>query len=341
MMIEPLALGVIGLGRAGMMHLQNLLNEPSVKVVAVADANLAQLALPEQLQAKVYDDASDLLANPQVKAVCIFAPTNAHEGLVRAAANAGKHIFCEKPLSMATDEAVSVELLRTVKRAGVQLQIGFNRRFDPQFQMVHDQTAKAAPAERQVVKITSRDPDLLPHALIQKIGGLVFDFTMHDFDMARYLMGKNVIQVFATGSTLIDPTLREIDDVDTLATVLTFEDGSLAVIDNSRRAVYGYDQRVEVFGSFGMVKAENTSGYTVEAYTDTAIELPKPYPHFSSRYQSAYQAELRAFAHAIQVEEQVPVSGIDALMAQRVAIAAMTSLHTHLPVAVDPQVPVL
>lgn len=333
--------GIIGLGRAGQMHLKNLMTIPEIEIEQVADvfienvsSHLNDIGITNQTR-----DYHDILNNPKVDTVFIFTSTNTHEEIVTAAAKAGKNIFCEKPLSMNLVEEASLNVLREVKKAGVKLQIGFNRRMDPQFRNIYEIVRMGKIGTPQVVKITSRDPDLLPHDLIQRIGGLLFDFTMHDFDMARYMMNSNITEVYAKGGTLIDPTLKDIDDIDTLALVLQFENGTYGLIDNSRRAVYGYDQRVEVFGSEGMLKAENVSSSTVELYNNKHEELAKPLPIFKQRYHEAYLAEMHAFVRAILEDEPLVAQGRDVIMAQRAAIAAKKSLETGLPQKVDTTYP--
>ncbi|ASD33926.1 inositol 2-dehydrogenase [Lactiplantibacillus plantarum] len=333
--------GIIGLGRAGQMHLKNLMTIPEIEIEQVADvfienvsSHLNDIGITNQTR-----DYHDILNNPKVGTVFIFTSTNTHEEIVTAAAKAGKNIFCEKPLSMNLVEEASLNVLREVKKAGVKLQIGFNRRMDPQFRNIYENVRMGKIGTPQVVKITSRDPDLLPHDLIQRIGGLLFDFTMHDFDMARYMMNSNITEVYAKGGTLIDPTLKDIDDIDTLALVLQFENGTYGLIDNSRRAVYGYDQRVEVFGSEGMLKAENVSSSTVELYNNKHEELAKPLPIFKQRYHEAYLAEMHAFVRAILEDEPLVAQGRDVIMAQRAAIAAKKSLETGLPQKVDTTYP--
>lgn len=333
--------GIIGLGRAGQMHLNNLMTMPDIKIVQVADVFIENIS--EKLNGMGITnqtrDYHELLSNPEIDTVFIFTSTDTHEEIVTAAAKAGKNIFCEKPLSMNQHEEASLNVLQAVKDAGVKLQIGFNRRMDPQFRNVYENVRNGKIGTPQVVKITSRDPDLLPHDLIQRIGGLLFDFTMHDFDMARYMMNSNITEVYAKGGTLIDPTLKDINDIDTLALVLQFENGAYGLIDNSRRAVYGYDQRVEVFGSEGMLKAENVSDSTVELYNDKHIELKKPLPMFQERYKPAYVAEMRAFVNSILNDEPVVAEGLDVVMAQRAAVAAQKSIETGLPQKVDTTYP--
>ena len=337
-MIKKINAGIIGLGRAGQMHLNNLLTIPEINIVQVADVFIDKISekLNDMGITNQTNDYHDVLENSDIDTVFIFTSTDTHEQIVTDAANAGKNIFCEKPLSMNLIESASINVLKAVKANNVKLQMGFNRRMDPQFRNVYKQVREGKIGTPQVVKITSRDPQVLPHDLIQRIGGLLFDFTMHDFDMSRYMMNSNITEVYAKGNTLIDPGLKEINDVDTLAVVVQFENGTYGVIDNSRQAVYGYDQRVEVFGSKGMLKAENVNESTVEYYNDKQTVLQKPLPTFVERYKNAYIAEMKAFVNSIINDTPVVASGEDVIMAQRAAIAAQKSLDTGKPVQVDP-----
>lgn len=339
--MKKIKCGVIGAGRVGMMHISNLIQMPEVQIVAVADLFIdnAKAELGQMGITHTYQDYHELLVNDDIEAVFVFTSTDTHEEIVIAAARAGKHIFCEKPLSMDLNEEASIKVLEEVKKHGVKLQIGFNRRIDQQFRNIYEQVRAGKIGDPQIVKITSRDPDLLPYDLIKRIGGLLFDFTMHDFDMARYMMGSNITEVYAKGGTLIDPKLQEIGDVDTLAIVLQFENGAFALIDNSRRAVYGYDQRVEVFGSEGMLKAENVNQSTVEHYTSSSTNLKKPLPIFNERYRDAYMEETRFFVRALLDGTPLLATGEDVIMAQRAAVAAQRSLETGEPVKVDPVLP--
>ncbi|EST89136.1 inositol 2-dehydrogenase [Vagococcus lutrae] len=341
--MKKLKCGVVGTGRVGMMHIQNLLNIPEIEILGVSDLYIEQTK--EKLNMLGIDncfvDYNELLKIEEIEALFIFSSTDSHEEIAIAAANAKKHIFCEKPLSMDTDEEASLTVLRAVKENDVKMQMAFNRRVDKQFRKIYENVRAGKIGEPQVIKITSRDPDLLPHELIKRIGGLLFDFTMHDFDMARYMAGSNIKEVYAKGNTLIDPTLKEINDVDTLALVLEFENGAFGLIDNSRRAVYGYDQRVEVFGSKGMMKAENVNDSTVELYSDEVVELEKPLPIFMERYQQAYDTEVRLFVKAILDNEPLIATGMDVIMAQRAAVAAQKSIETGKPVAVDTSYPII
>ncbi|GEP22990.1 inositol 2-dehydrogenase [Lentilactobacillus diolivorans] len=336
--METIKAGVIGLGRAGQMHLHNLMTIPEIDILQVADVfidkfsdKISDLGFTNQTS-----DYHDILNNPEINTVFVFTSTDTHEQIVTDAANAGKNIFCEKPLSMDTNEEASANVLKAVKENHVKLQIGFNRRMDPQFHNIYEQVRSGKIGTPQVVKVTSRDPDLLPHDLIQRIGGLLFDFTMHDFDIARYMMGSNITEVYAKGGTLIDPTLKEINDIDTLALVVQFENGAYGLIDNSRKAVYGYDQRVEVFGSAGMLKAENVSNSTVELYTKDNETKKNPLPIFTQRYKEAYTIEMKAFVQSLLNGAPLVATGEDVIMAQRAAIAAQKSIKSGKPVKVDP-----
>ncbi|HAF6462993.1 TPA: D-chiro-inositol-2-dehydrogenase IolG2 [Salmonella enterica] len=334
--MEKLRCGVIGLGRVGKMHVENMYLLPQLDIICAADYFIEEMSdwLYSVNITSRYKDYQELLQRDDIEAVFIFTSTDMHEEIVTAAAQAGKHIFCEKPLSMNEDEQASMAVLRKVKEKGVTLQVAFNRRFDPQFHEVFELVRSGKIGRPQMIKITSRDPDLLPHDLIKRIGGLIFDFTMHDFDMARFMMQDEVSEVYVKGNTLIDPSLKNIDDVDTLAVMLTFRNGGYALIDNSRRAVYGYDQRVEVFGSEGMAYADNVSESTVKVFNSQHCIMKNPLPDFTVRYREAYRTEILHFIDSVLHHTPVVCTGEDALLAQRIAIAAQQSLKSGLPVKI-------
>lgn len=325
--------GIIGLGRIGMVHLHNILTMPEVNVIEVADTNVAdKTAELDQLGIKNRtDNYHDILNNSKIDTVFIFTSTDTHEQMVTEAANAKKNIFCEKPLSMSLDESKSLAVLKAVKDNGVKLQMGFNRRSDPQFDQIHRQVINGDIGTPQVVKITSRDPEVTPHELIKRIGGLLFDFTMHDFDMARFMMQSDISEVYVNAGRLVDPGLAELNDYDTAVMTLKFANGTFGVIDNSRRAVYGYDQRVEVFGSKGMLKAENVSDSTVELYDSQEEHKTNPLPAFPERYKRAYYLEIHKFVDSLLNGTPLAATGEDVVMAQRAAVAAMKSIKTGLP----------
>ncbi|EBV4670562.1 D-chiro-inositol-2-dehydrogenase IolG2 [Salmonella enterica] len=334
--MKKLRCGVIGLGRVGKMHVENMYLLPQLDIICAADYFIEEMSdwLYSVNITSGYKNYQELLQRDDIEAVFIFTSTDMHEEIVTAAAQAGKHIFCEKPLSMNEDEQASMAVLRKVKEKGVTLQVAFNRRFDPQFHEVFELVRSGKIGRPQMIKITSRDPDLLPHDLIKRIGGLIFDFTMHDFDMARFMMHDEVSEVYVKGNTLIDPSLKNIDDVDTLAVMLTFRNGGYALIDNSRRAVYGYDQRVEVFGSEGMAYADNVSESTVKFFNSQHCIMKNPLPDFTVRYREAYRTEILHFIDSVLHHTPVVCTGEDALLAQRIAIAAQQSLKSGLPVKI-------
>ncbi|EHQ4887786.1 D-chiro-inositol-2-dehydrogenase IolG2 [Salmonella enterica] len=334
--MKKLRCGVIGLGRVGKMHVENMYLLPQLDIICAADYFIEEMSdwLYSVNITSGYKNYQELLQRDDIEAVFIFTSTDMHEEIVTAAAQAGKHIFCEKPLSMNEDEQASMAVLRKVKEKGVTLQVAFNRRFDLQFHEVFELVRSGKIGRPQMIKITSRDPDLLPHDLIKRIGGLIFDFTMHDFDMARFMMQDEVSEVYVKGNTLIDPSLKNIDDVDTLAVMLTFRNGGYALIDNSRRAVYGYDQRVEVFGSEGMAYADNVSESTVKVFNSQHCIMKNPLPDFTVRYREAYRTEILHFIDSVLHHTPVVCTGEDALLAQRIAIAAQQSLKSGLPVKI-------
>ncbi|EBL5303008.1 D-chiro-inositol-2-dehydrogenase IolG2 [Salmonella enterica subsp. enterica serovar Infantis] len=334
--MKKLRCGVIGLGRVGKMHVENMYLLPQLDIICAADYFIEEMSdwLYSVNITSGYKNYQELLQRDDIEAVFIFTSTDMHEEIVTAAAQAGKHIFCEKPLSMNEDEQASMAVLRKVKEKGVTLQVAFNRRFDPQFHEVFELVRSGKIGRPQMIKITSRDPDLLPHDLIKRIGGLIFDFTMHDFDMARFMMQDEVSEVYVKGNTLIDPSLKNIDDVDTLAVMLTFRNGGYELIDNSRRAVYGYDQRVEVFGSEGMAYADNVSESTVKVFNSQHCIMKNPLPDFTVRYREAYRTEILHFIDSVLHHTPVVCTGEDALLAQRIAIAAQQSLKSGLPVKI-------
>ncbi|EBX2352701.1 inositol 2-dehydrogenase [Salmonella enterica subsp. enterica serovar Java] len=334
--MEKLRCGVIGLGRVGKMHVENMYLLPQLDIICAADYFIEEMSdwLYSVNITSGYKNYQELLQRDDIEAVFIFTSTDMHEEIVTAAAQAGKHIFCEKPLSMNEGEQASMAVLRKVKEKGVTLQVAFNRRFDPQFHEVFELVRSGKIGRPQMIKITSRDPDLLPHDLIKRIGGLIFDFTMHDFDMASFMMQDEVSEVYVKGNTLIDPSLKNIDDVDTLAVMLTFRNGGYALIDNSRRAVYGYDQRVEVFGSEGMAYADNVSESTVKVFNSQHCIMKNPLPDFTVRYREAYRTEILHFIDSVLHHTPVVCTGEDALLAQRIAIAAQQSLKSGLPVKI-------
>jgi myo-inositol 2-dehydrogenase/D-chiro-inositol 1-dehydrogenase len=333
--IAPLRVGVIGVGRIGRMHAELLARRvPGAAVAAVYDAHEGSARdVADQLGVPAADSLDELLGADDVDAVAICSSTDTHADLLVAAAAAGKAVFCEKPVSL--DLAEVDRALAAVDAARIPFQIGFNRRFDPAHQSVRDTVASGAIGAPHLVRISSRDPEPPPLAYVKVSGGLFLDMTIHDFDMARYVTGSEVVEVFARGALRVEPSFAEAGDVDTALITLVHEDGCLTAIDNSRRAVYGYDQRVEVFGAEGMAASENPlahSGIVRTADGTRAAALPE---FFLERYVPSYLREWDAFVGAVQRGDLPPVTTADARAPLVIGLAAWRSLREGRPVRVE------
>jgi myo-inositol 2-dehydrogenase/D-chiro-inositol 1-dehydrogenase len=332
-MTTRLRIGVIGAGRIGKFHTENLSTRiPGAEVAAVADVNLsAAQALANRLHVPVAcEDYHILLADPAIDAVAVCSSTDTHARIVIEAAQAGKHIFCEKPIDF--DLARIDVALTAVKTAGVKLQIGFNRRFDPNFRKVHQMIADGKIGEPHIIRITSRDPAPPPVAYIKVSGGMFLDMTIHDFDMARYLSGSDVVEVYTAAGVMVDPAIGEAGDVDTAVITLRFASGAIGTIDNSRKAVYGYDQRVEVFGSGGMIQAHNnTPDNDVYANAD-GVHSAKPLYFFLERYTESFIAEMKEFVKSVLEDTATAVTGQDGRIPVVIGMAARKSYLEHRPV---------
>lgn len=335
-MTRKINVGLIGAGRIGRVHAENLVNRiPGANLVAVADimpAAAEKLAAEFQIPA-AFSDPRAIIGDKRIEAVVICSSTDTHAQMIEAAATAGKHIFCEKPLALNLEQIDRA--LSTVQQAGVKLQVGFNRRFDPSLKRARDLVASGRIGTPHILRITSRDPQPPPIAYIKVSGGIFLDMTIHDFDMARFLMGVEVEEVYATGSVLVDPAIGQAGDIDTAITTLRYANGALGAIDNSRRAVYGYDQRVEVFGSEGMVMvANNTPDTTV--YADAhGVHSSLPLYFFVERYTEAYIVEMREFIDCIQQDKTPSVTGVDGRIPVVMGYAAWKSYQERRPVKVS------
>lgn len=325
--------GVIGAGRIGKIHAENLATRiPGVEVAAIADVNLkAAQELAEKLHvAKAYDNYQQIMADKSIDAVAICSSTDTHAALMIEAAQAGKHIFCEKPVDHSLEKIDRA--LETVKKAGVKCQIGFNRRFDPNFKKVRELVRDGKIGELHLLRITSRDPAPPPVEYVKGSGGMFMDMTIHDFDMARYLSGSEVVEVYAAGGVMVDPGIGVAGDIDTAIITLKFANGAIGTIDNSRKAVYGYDQRVEVFGSGGMAAvANNTLNSSVYSNAEGVVS-EKPLYFFLERYMDSFIAELKDFIEAIQNDSPTPVTALDGRKPVVIAMAANKSLKENRPV---------
>jgi myo-inositol 2-dehydrogenase / D-chiro-inositol 1-dehydrogenase len=324
--VAPLQIGVIGVGRIGRMHAGLIAHRvPGAALGAVFDAHeplardaAAELGVPAAAAVQEMFDST-------LDAVAICSSSDTHVELIVDAARAGKAVFCEKPVSL--DLAELDRALGAVDKAGVPFQIGFNRRFDPAHASVRDAVRSGALGEPHLVRISSRDPTPPPLEYLKSSGGLFLDMMIHDFDMARYLTGSEVVEVFARGAVRVDSSFAQAGDVDTALVTLVHEDGCLTAIDNSRRAAYGHDQRVEVFGSRGMALSENPrthSGTLVTA--DGEQRPPNPY-FFLERYLPSYVREWEAFVDAVRRGADPPVSTTDARAPLVIGLAAGRSLR--------------
>jgi myo-inositol 2-dehydrogenase/D-chiro-inositol 1-dehydrogenase len=325
--------GLIGAGRIGRLHAEHLaFRVPGVRLLAVADVNLeaAQQCATALHIPHAFQDHRPIMENPDIDAVVICSSTPTHAPLIEAAAAAGKHIFCEKPIDF--DLARIDRALQVVEDAGVKLMIGFNRRFDPNFKRVRELVAGGAIGTPHIVKITSRDPAPPPIAYVKVSGGIFLDMTIHDFDMARYLTGSEVEEVYAAGGVLVDPAIGDAGDVDTAIITLRFTNGVIGVIDNSRKAVYGYDQRVEVFGSAGVASADNNYPNTVVVGDGQRVSRDLPLNFFMERYTESYIAEMKTFVACLLENRTPPVTGIDGRIPVAIGLAARLSYRENRPV---------
>jgi myo-inositol 2-dehydrogenase/D-chiro-inositol 1-dehydrogenase len=336
-MADKLKIGVIGAGRIGKIHAENIARfVPQARLEGIADIKLcdAQKDWAKGLGARIITaDPRDLLKDSSIEAVVICSSTDTHADLTIAAAGAKKHIFCEKPVDM--DAAKVKEAIEAVKKAGVKLQIGFNRRFDHNFARIREHTLAGGVGQVHIIKITSRDPAPPPPAYAAVSGGIFLDMMIHDFDMARFQAGSEITEVFAAGAVLVDPEIGKAGDIDTALVTLKFANGAIGVIDNSRKAVYGYDQRVEVFGSKGAVIAENDLPNTVKLYNESGVTGEKPLYFFLERYKGAFVDEMIAFTNAVQNNKSAPVTGEDGLADMYAALAAGKSLKEGRPVKIE------
>ncbi|MBA8832304.1 inositol 2-dehydrogenase (plasmid) [Rhizobium leguminosarum] len=326
--------GVIGAGRIGKVHAATIAANPKAKLVYVADAFRASAeALAAQTGAEVAD-AEDVIKSSNVDAILIATPTPSHADLIEAAARAGKAILCEKPVSLSVERINAC--LDVVEKNKSTLMIGFNRRFDPNFASVEARLRRGDVGEIEIVTITSRDPTPPPADYVKSSGGLFRDMMIHDFDMARFLIGEEFVVVNALGSSLVDKAIGAEGDVDTAAVQMQTASGRIAVITNSRRATYGYDQRVEVHGSAGMLAARNIQATSVELSNANGVSGDPVQYFFLERYAQAYANEINAFIDAIDSGDLSPKpGGLDGLQAQKLAEAATVSWQKGRPVEVE------
>ena len=337
MAVTSLSIGLIGAGRIGQLHAEHLSRRiPNARLLAVSDVNETAARACAQAHGipQWHTDFHRIIDQPEIGAVIICSPTDTHTAIIEAAAQAGKHIFCEKPIDF--DLARIDHALEVVTKAGVFLQIGFNRRFDPNFQRVRQAVVNGEIGTIHQVHIISRDPAPPPLAYIKQSGGIFMDMTIHDFDMARFLVGDEVEEIYASGSARVDPAIGEAGDLDTAVVLLKFGKGVLGTIENCRQAVYGYDQRVEVFGSGGSIVVDNNYSNTAWIQGKDSIYRDPPLNFFMQRYLESYLGEMTDFLAAVGQGRPSPVSGRDGRIAVVMAQAAQRSCKENRPVRLVP-----
>lgn len=332
--LKPCRIAVIGTGRIGRLHAENITRQlPQFQLVGLADPALdwdwaKSLCVPLCSQ-----DPNELIHADGIDALILASPSDQHVSQLLLAAAAGKAVFCEKPLGL--EEAAIQTVLSAFDDRNLLLQVGFNRRFDPHFAALQQRVQAGEMGQPQVLKITSRDPACPPLAYVAQSGGLFMDMTIHDFDMARFILGSEVQEVYASGAVLINPDFESCQDIDTAIVQLRFSSGALAVIDNSRQAAYGYDQRLELLAAKGMLWVDNLKENQLQALAASGHWQAKPEYFFLQRYQQAYINELTAFYQAWATGQPSPVPGLAGLQALRIAKAANRSLATNQPVRLD------
>ena len=327
--MEKLKVGIIGAGRIGQVHAKSITYHiPQAEIVAISDIYVegAKKVAEELGIPNYYEDYHEILNNPEIDAVLICSSTDTHADIAIESANAGKHIFCEKPVDLTVDKIKAV--INAVDKAGVKLQIGFNRRYDHNFAYIKDLANKGKLGELQTIKITSRDPEPPPISYVKVSGGIFLDMTVHDFDMARFIGGE-VEEVYANATVMVDPAIGEAGDVDTALVALKFKSGA---IDNCRKACYGYDQRLEVFGSAGQASAGNDTPTNVSYINEDGNQSDKPLYFFLERYMKSFTDEMTEFIDCVVNDKPTRTTVNDGLEALRLGLAAKLSVAEHRPV---------
>jgi myo-inositol 2-dehydrogenase/D-chiro-inositol 1-dehydrogenase len=333
---KQLNVGIVGAGRIGKVHAETLaFRLPQVRTLAIADVNreAAQAVASRCGIPTVCASAAEIFANREIEAVLICTSTNTHADFIVEAAAAGKHIFCEKPIAHSLTQIDRA--LKAVEQAGVKLQIGFNRRFDPNFARARHAVASGEIGTPRLMHIVSRDPAPPPISYIKVSGGMFLDMTIHDFDMARFLMADEVEEVYVAGGVMVDPEIGKAGDLDTAVIVLRFRNGVIGTIDNCRQAAYGYDQRVEILGSKGSVATQNCYPNQAVISTGTEIRTDLPLNFFMDRYTESFTNEIRDFVEVVRLDRPAPVSGLDGREAVVIGLAALKSYQERRSVRVS------
>lgn len=323
--MKKVNVGIIGAGRIGQLHANNILNSDLLCLKAISDIELDHLSgtIIEKNVDVITSNPEDIFDDASIDAVFICSSTDTHADFIKKSALAGKHIFCEKPVSFNLNDTKVA--LKAVEESGVLFQAGFNRRFDKNFRKIYETIQAGKIGEPHIIRVSSRDPGAPPEDYIKSSGGMFMDMTIHDFDMVRFLADSNVVDISVKATNLVDPVFKKYDDVDTAVITLTFENGAIGVIDNSREAVYGYDQRIEVFGNKGVVSAENEKKTNMKLSTVEGTYLENPKHFFLDRYKDAYVDEINEFAKSILNNSALSCTGEDGYQAELLAYAARLS----------------
>lgn len=332
---DKVHIGIIGAGRIGAVHADTLaVRVPAAQTLSITDVNRnAAQAIAQRCRIpEVAPSSAEIIADPRIGAVLICSPTDTHTQLIIEAARAGKHIFCEKPIAHELEEIDRA--LAEVRTAGVRLQVGFNRRFDANFARVRQAVVTGEIGAPRLLHIISRDPAPPPISYIRNSGGIFLDMTIHDFDMARFLIGDEVEEIY-TSAGAVDPEIAAAGDLDTAMTTLRFHNGVIGVIDNSRTASYGYDQRAEILGSDGKIETDNCYPNQARLSTGQSVYRDLPLNFFMDRYTESFAAELQDFISAICEDRPTAVNGVDGRIAVVMARAARQSYDEHRPVKID------
>ena len=329
-------IGIIGAGRIGQVHAAGIRSGGiQAEIQAIADPYMSEqtatwaksIGIPH-----VTLDYKEIISDASIDAVLICSSTDTHSPISLEAIANGKHVFCEKPIDH--DLGKIRDVLHALKGTGVKYQVGFQRRFDHNFRALRQAVQDGKIGDIHMIKITSRDPAPPPIPYIKVSGGLFLDMMIHDFDMVRYLSGSEAEEVYACGAVLVDPAIGEAGDIDTAVVSLRLRNGALAVIDNSRRATFGHDQRAEVFGSKGAIASGNDAASTAVLSDENGVHVEKPLYFFLERYMQAYRNEISSFLHAIEMDTEPEVNVNDGLQPVLIGLAAKKSLREHRPVAI-------
>ena len=329
--------GIIGAGRIGKVHTASICTRvKNAEIKTIADPFMNEETAKWAKGMGVHNTTKDyreILDDPEIDAVLICSSTNTHSPISVEAIKAGKHVFCEKPIDH--DVQKIKEVIDALERNPVKYQVGFNRRFDHNFEAVRNAVQTGKIGNPHIIRVTSRDPEPPAAEYVKVSGGIFLDMTIHDFDMVRYLAGCDAIEVYAEAAVLVDPAIGEAGDVDTAVITLKMANGAIAVIDNSRKAVYGYDQRAEVFGSKGMVATSNDTLSSAVISNENGVTGEKPLYFFLERYMDSFAKEMGCFIDAIEKDTDTPLGVTDGLKPVLMGLAAKKSLEEHRPVKIS------